>query len=72
MYYVCKVLGGTERLINLDAVQAFEPAGSAGLRRTVIVMTDGSKLDIEGGFHEHVGRLTQVKQVAQPQSEPGQ
>ena len=72
MYYACKVLGGTERLINLDAVQAFEPAGSAGLRRTVIVMADGSRLDIEGGFHEHVDRLTQAQQIAQSHSEPGQ
>jgi hypothetical protein len=67
MYYACKILGGTERLINLEVVQAFQPAGSEGLRRTVIVMTDGSKLDIEGGFQEHVDRLTQAQQVAQSQ-----
>jgi hypothetical protein len=67
MYYACKILGGTERLINLDTVQAFQSAGSEGLRRTVLVMTDGSRLDIEGGFQEHLHRLKQANQVAQAQ-----
>ena len=67
MYSTCKILGGTERLINLDTVQAFQPAGSEGLGRTVIIMTDGNRLDMEGGFQEHVDRLTQAHQVAQAQ-----
>lgn len=63
MFYACKILSGTERLINLDAVKTFAPAGSEGLRRTSVVMADGNTLDIEGSFQEHMGRLLQAKQV---------
>jgi hypothetical protein len=64
MFYACKILGGTERLVNLDMVEAFLPAGSEGLRRTAVMMADGNTLDIEGSFREHMDRLVQAKQVA--------
>ena len=72
MFYVCKILGGTERLVNLDMVKAFLPAGSQGLRRTAVVMADGNTLDIEGDLQEHMERLEQANQLLPSKQKPRQ